>query len=428
MTIFKRLPYADIYTRGDYKRTMVIGGDVSNVLPFDDDGAGYVPEHYKLSEAENISPGVWKLKTGRYGYIADLNNSIIRIYPVRRNWKKYVEIHRLIPQQMEYRQINDKVLELYVNTPTFQWSFLITDRGFKTLIKLKNGYNDGNVLKMGFKLNGLTRQGAHIMDGEKEVLHLKKPFLYDSSTTPIVRDVDESISDDRAELSFDLSGLSYPVFVDPTLGPINPSMDTFMSENSPTAGFGQLNTINIKGDSGLVNRILIQFDGSAIPVGSSVTSATMSLFAYFVQAAALGKQVDCYRLTVYDWEDAGTGTANAEANWNNYKDPNVAWPGGAGAGSDTDATDLVSANVPAVGNFIDFTPTDMMQDAVDNRSGLLNVFLRYNTEGAGSTESAYRSLEHGTAAQRPKLTVEYEEPVGGFMEGGFAASGIIMDD
>jgi hypothetical protein len=58
-----------------------------------------------------------------------------------------------------------------------------------------------------------------------------------------------------------------------------------------------------------------------------------------------------------------------------------------------------------------FTPNAMVQDAIDNQSGIFNVMVKFNSEASGSNNvPQFSSLESITAAQRPKLTIEYTLP------------------
>jgi hypothetical protein len=432
--LLKRFEKAELYGLGGRKHRLVVGGDISNCLNFDNISKIYLREKYKLSDAERISDGVYRLRTGKYGYEVNLNTSSIKIFPVRGNWSKYIEIFRLVPQPMDYNQINDVLLELYVNTDQFRWGFLITDLGFKLHVKLKEGYSGSGVLKVGFRTNGLARIGRKIYDGDDFVIAMKPAFLTDSSEVPILRAVSEDVSNSVATLECDLNGLTFPVIIDPTFGPSNPSKDANILEDIPLSGFGQNTESSIRNETSKARRNVTQFDASAIPAGSTIDSVTAEWMVLRHDAGSpTGLSVDITRLKQYTWNDDGVATPNSECNWVNYLTSGpTAWPVGSGAADVDVALGVSTTTVPAPTNFMQFTDANaiaIMQDALDNQSGLFNVRLNFQTEGvAGGSSStiAIGDLENGTAGNRPQLTVDYTSAEV-LMGGGFGDDDILME-
>jgi hypothetical protein len=408
-TLVKRYASSEVYQVDANTKKLVVGGDIENALPFDG-GNEYVPWNLVFAEGTPVGNWTW-LGKGTQGYLVKPSTSTVRVYPVRGDQTKYIEIAPIAAQPSIVNQVSAKSLELYVDQPNTRWSLSMTPQGFKPNILLKPGYAGDGTFQFRFELNGgLTLLGKKIMDGVTEVLVMHNPFLVDAEG--INRAVDEELVDGIVTLTADLSGLDYPILVDPTLGPINPTKDTHIISSNPTAGNGQLTNLRLNNRSTSIVRTLCSFDASAVPASAAVTSSTFELYHELNPfGSPNGLTVDLLRMTISDWEDAGATTIGAEANWNDYKDPSVAWPGGAGALGDTDATDSVSTTVPGVGNWMQFTPNAMVQDAIDNQSGIFNVMVKFNSEASGSNNvPQFSSLESITASQRPKLTIIYTDP------------------
>jgi hypothetical protein len=398
-----------------------VGGDVSNSYPFDSDGP-MRPQTYNWSDVQHLGGNIYRLDKGEWGYTVNVGSTTqgglaggeIRVHPVRKRWDVYYSIAPSVPTALSHRQVSDKTLELYVDTVQVRYSFFIGDRGFKINNRLKTSYTGGDEWTYTYNvdLEGLTRSGRQLLHNGVAVGNLPNPFMVDAEGT--LAPVQETLNAGTATLTATgINSLVLPIDIDPTLGPINNDIDTYISETSPNGGLGQepqfrLNN-NLTGSSRA--RALIQYDASAIPAGSTVTSVTLEVYQEAVIAGSPnGLATDLLRLTIYDWEDNGLFPATDEASWNSYKNGPTAWPGGAGALGDTDSTDKVSSTVPGVGNWMQFSPTDMMQDAIDNRSGLMNCMIKMQTETAGSNNiSQFSSLESVTAANRPKLTAVWRK-------------------
>jgi hypothetical protein len=395
-----------------------VGGDVSNSYPFDSDGP-MRPQTYNWSDVQHLGGNIYRLDKGEWGYTVNVGSTTqgglaggeIRVHPVRKRWDVYYSIAPSVPTALSHRQVSDKTLELYVDTVQVRYSFFIGDRGFKINNRLKTSYTGGDEWTYTYNvdLEGLTRSGRQVLHNGVAVGNLPNPFMMDAEGT--TAPVQETLSAGTATLTATgISSLVLPIDIDPTLGPLGTDKDTRLRFGAPTSGHGQETITGLNAHTVDVTRTLSQWDISAIPPGATIDSSDLELYAEFIIGSPGGRRMDMYRMTLTDWEDDGTVTVGAEANWNDYKDGGVggvAWTGGAGALGDTDATDLVSATCPSTtGAFVKWTPVDMTQDALDNRSGILSVFIKFEAELAGSGQAIlFSSLESVTAAQRPKLTV-----------------------
>lgn len=393
------------YQTGPNTYRLEVGGDNENALPFD--GGGYQP--WDLVYANGTPVGNWTwIGKGTQGYLIKPSLSIVRVYPVRGDQTKYIEIAPINVQPSIVNQIDNKNLEIYVDQTYSRWSLKMTPQGFKPEIVLKEGWTGTPQWQFRFELNGgLTLSGAKIMDGDTAVLKLSNPFAVDANGTVVP--VQESLENGIATLTADLSGLTLPVTVDPTLGPVTADQDTWISDGAPTTGYGAYNYF-ILGPGSPIRRVLFLKDISAIPSGSIISNATITIESYS-SSGAWQLETEFRRLTIADWEEAGTGTANAEANWNNYKDPNIAWPGGAGGNGDTDATvvDTNPATVWTDSNPHVFNITNNVQDAVTYRSGILSMLWKYSTETSSSYVYMIGRI-FADPARRPMIAITYTVP------------------
>lgn len=177
------------------------------------------------------------------------------------------------------------------------------------------------------------------------------------------------------------------------------------SQNPTTAygGFDKFYLGRYESSGARYVKVLLDFDLSAIPAGAIVTSATLDLVYYgsnenFGVATGL---VTCTRLT--------NAWTEATCTWNT-RDGSNAWAGGAGLPSvDTNVTG--SGTVGSVGANLAADIAALCQDAISNRSGLLSMLL--TAPDVANNAQAFCSAEHATAANRPKVTVNYALPGGG---------------
>jgi hypothetical protein len=404
-TLIKRVANGNIYSTGENTRKAVFGGDNENALPFD--GGDYAP--WDLVYENGVTVGNWKwLGKGTQGYLVKPSTSTVRVYPVRGDQTKYIEIAPIAAQPSIVNQVSAKHLELYVDKEFSRWSLSMTPQGFKPNILLKPGYSGDGTFQFRFELNNLTLLGSKIMDGPVQVLKLHNPFLVDAEG--INRAVDESLVDGVITLTADLSGLTYPILVDPTLGPDNPEKDTGLYKAAPTTGYGQAISIPLFAYPGgaTVARFVMQFDLTAIPAGSTIDSSTLTLYA---RASLIAPVVyTLHRCTRTDWDDNGNATLNASANWTNYLDdtPDTPWTN---LGGDYSTPSDGSFTISALGDKT-HDITTLTQDAVTNRGRILSILGKCDNENPGSAQQiSISSLENVTAGERPRLTVEYTEPV-----------------
>jgi len=139
-------------------------------------------------------------------------------------------------------------------------------------------------------LNGLTRSGTLIKDGEKVVSVLRPPVAYDAANPGDVRQITNQFVnvDGQPYILFtlpDLTGMSRPV-VDPTLTQESGSGDGFVSGNDATYATARSTSTAFNTTAGVtigqwtgftIYRAFVSFDTSSIPDSAVISQVNMIL-------------------------------------------------------------------------------------------------------------------------------------------------------
>ena len=163
-----------------------------------------------------------------------------------------------------------------------------------------------------------------------------------------------------------------------------------------------------------IQRALLHFNLGNIPAGSTITSATLSLFCNKVGFTTTG--IALYKLTS-DW---GEGTSDAEGNegpgvtattgdatWNQRFYPTSNWstPGGSYISTFTTTTAAVNAgttvSVSGAGLLAD------VQNMVNNPTANFGWLIAASDEEPTNTAKRFVSRNNSIAAQRPTLNITY---------------------
>lgn len=290
-------------------------------------------------------------------------------------------------------------------------------------IELRDGFVPENSrIAFPVGLQGLTRSGLNLLHGGNPVARLRPFAMVDAANPLDTRPISHSFTTRNGQPFLvltlpSLAGMVRPV-IDPTLE-LQPDatagLDTRIIASSATVNFGIGTVISAgAGADAADSKGMVQWDVSSIPSGAIVSSALATLYCES-EADATDRSVAAHRaLTQWYEGDANGGAPSGDGSTWNHRNHNgsVAWAGGAGgaAGSDyaTSASDTES--ITGTGVNFDWTVTADVQAWVDGTANYGLWWIPVTTSTA-NTVKRFPSSDHATAAQRPKLTVEYTEAV-----------------
>lgn len=181
-------------------------------------------------------------------------------------------------------------------------------------------------------------------------------------------------------------------------------VDNVINSTLPTTNFGTSTAMAITWASGttLIRRGLIRFDLSAIPAGSAISAAALTFNHADPTGDATGKALELHRITQPAWTELGS-------TWNTYDGTNN-W---ASAGGDFVALAGATEAAPAAGGgagTVEYDVKTLAQDALDERSGLLDLLIRLDNESGSDYSCVLRSSDYTTALERPLLAITYNAP------------------
>ncbi|MCC6299252.1 MAG: DNRLRE domain-containing protein, partial [Anaerolineales bacterium] len=186
-------------------------------------------------------------------------------------------------------------------------------------------------------------------------------------------------------------------------------VDTYLLSSYSTTNFGTSNEMGVGEANDATNRIgrsLIKFDLSSIPANATITSATLSLWTN-TDYSSNDRTIRVYRLKAAFNESQATWNARAAgSNWQTA---------GASGVNDRESADIGSAlilsNEPLnIEKQITLTPSQIkeMIDGTFTNNGFIIVADTELNDGF-----TYKTSDHATGSQRPKLVIQYTLPPGG---------------
>jgi len=207
------------------------------------------------------------------------------------------------------------------------------------------------------------------------------------------------------EFQADVKGAVFPVVIDPDFS-VQPDatdgMDTRLISSAATSNFGTNNELNAgeyKSGTNDIRRSLIKFNLSSIPSGATLDSVTLSLWTITAGStyANNNRTIRVYR-TKRNWVES-------QATWNVYSTGNSWSAAGGFHTDDCEQTAIGSADLTtsiAANKQVDFTLTPTSVSGLDLGYGWL---IKADTE----TDDlyAFKSSDHVTSAERPKLSITY---------------------
>lgn len=393
--LIERYENANKYQTGPNTYRLEMGGPISNAEPFDIDGP-MVPQTYNWSDVVEIAPNVYRAFKGKFGYTVFKNTGEIRIHPVRKRWDVYYSVAPKNPISLSHRQVNDKLLELYVDTSQIRYSFFIGDRGFKINNRLKANFTGGNEWSYTYdvSMQGLTRQGRKVLFNGTAVGNLPDPFMIDSAGT--ILPVQESLN--GGELTITATGLdavTLPVAIDPTLGPVNPDLNNVTFRNLATTS--QPNAPFWKGvwPTATEQFALFKWDFSATPM-ESITSSTFSAEYYAKNQTPENRTLAMSRLTQTFTSAATYNTYDGSNNW-------AAFPNGV----DFTTTGQATQTIPVSFGTVTWDMTALAQDALNSRGSILWHTSRVTVPSGTNHQASFHGLGALAAEDRPQLTIDF---------------------
>lgn len=178
------------------------------------------------------------------------------------------------------------------------------------------------------------------------------------------------------------------------------SQDTFISSMWPGINYGGAGELIVYATSSTWNyRVLVQFDLSSIPPGSTVTSATLKLYYYrWATNNPAGRTFWAYRVT-QSWTEMGV-------TWSRYDGTN-SW---ATSGGDYTMDGGASATVPSSYGWMTWTVTDIVKAYVEDSEPNCDFLIKEEAEGAVSASymAYFYSRESEETELRPSLEINYE--------------------
>ncbi len=173
--------------------------------------------------------------------------------------------------------------------------------------------------------------------------------------------------------------------------------DTYIKLGETGNNFGVGSQLIVDRESTDLQRALVQFDLSSIPVDAIIQSATLNLEATAVDGILT---IDVYQL-LESWAEGTSNGSSDDANWTN-RDTGTAWTT---AGGYFDATAIDSLTASATGQH-SWDITTLVQDWVDGTDANYGVMIA-SPDGGGNRTFSFDSREGTTA---PQLIIHYSVP------------------
>jgi len=405
---------AKIFDLGGNKRRAVIGiadlhykdgsGNWQDIDEnFVGDRGGFVAKADKLRHAIRVA-----------------DNGKRRWYPRRNVFHEYIEFER--PEYRTQGEWNPILLSNpAVNGNKVRWThpdFIMQARVHPNRVKfnlrLRNS-NASHPIRWKVFLNGLRIEGDDDNDwslvSEAEnipVGSINRPFIFRDGNGELeeYRPVQFRRSDGYVYMTPNLTGLAYPIDIDPTFTtqPGSEGEDTQCGQPgwSEENTYGSASLLIIYGAT-IGWNMFIRWDLSSIPTGSVVTAATMTLYKTNTQSWRNNSDLICYEIS----DANGDWIENRVCYVYKNKNTSTNWAGSLGC-----STPNIDYNTPSMGTFEFERYVAGPKDAALDTSVVAGWCGQSTNNGmicrtADDAVLDISSSDHGTASWRPKLVVEY---------------------
>ncbi|WP_342025722.1 DNRLRE domain-containing protein [Cytobacillus pseudoceanisediminis] len=254
---------------------------------------------------------------------------------------------------------------------------------------LPDGIKETIILKSERAPFNFTFEVQGNLEGEMKI---QPPWLQDAEGTKrdVVQGVSELDGKILLNLAADVSGLVYPIEIDPTvtLDYTKDLKDTYIFRGDPDKNFNYTNDLLIGMNGGVSYiRTLIKFDLSSIPLGSTVSGANLNL--YHFSGNGDGSTGCVIHPINEDWSETSV-------TWNNQ--PSF----------DTTISTTTSIFTQQMNSYVPFDVKPMVEKWLDGTKANHGLLLK-SYEVDVVLNFKYYSRET-SSANKPKLVITYNQP------------------
>jgi hypothetical protein len=257
---------------------------------------------------------------------------------------------------------------------------------------------------------GCQRQGRHIVIDGQPLMRLRPFRAYDHDDPEQTAHVPHEW---RTVAGQEYIVITLPLAMDawskPVLDPTFESQpgsaagtDAYIHSKNPDTNYGTSQTLLCRDGGAGIFRPLLAFDLSSIPDNALLTTVTLTLAVNNDGGMEATDDVKAYRLK-RNWVES-------QVTWNDYSSGNSWQTAGAAGANDRESSHVgIHENYQTGSSSIDltFSPTSKAD---------LDLGYGWIIPEAGNNDSVdFCSSDNTTAANRPKLTIEYTEPVGALL-------------
>jgi Bacterial Ig domain/Secretion system C-terminal sorting domain len=187
-----------------------------------------------------------------------------------------------------------------------------------------------------------------------------------------------------------------------------PLKDSYIDQQNTGNNWGVTTTIVADNRATRLDRPLLQFSLTGIPVNATITAANVKLVTTSTSNTT-SYPLSLHRVT-NAWDEGTANNAAGICNWINRAAGPLAWTT---AGGDFNATPEATTNVTGIAtyNWTGGTMNTLVQNWVSGANTNNGMLLKYDVETGGATNNkTFASLQNATAASRPLLTFSWTTP------------------
>ena len=168
--------------------------------------------------------------------------------------------------------------------------------------------------------------------------------------------------------------------------------DSWLDENNPTTNHGTAALLGIgyRSATSKISRGIFQFDLTGIPQGSTINSATFSIYATGTDEGESGNRTYEVHYVTQSWDES-----------------TVTWSNQPTFDATVEDSVVVTANTTGFKTFSSMAT--VVQEWLDGDQTNYGIVVKVNNETLAPSMN-YATSDNATAANRPKLVVNYTPP------------------